>query len=130
EGFSISGDSVGEYSASDAKQKYEFSVNESGRTTWEVNCATTADWSQVETEGFLGGKFTVEFTSNRQLVCILKQDGGRKLSRLVTAQSADDTVIKGIMIDGDTQIDISATHKLAGSSLPVREPTGYVFHIG
>jgi hypothetical protein len=128
-GFSISDDRIGEFSASEAKQKYEFSVNESGRTTWEVQCATTADWSQLETQGFLGGKFAIEFTSNRQLVCILKQDGGRKLSRLVMAQSANDTVIKGITIDGDTRIDISATHKLAETPLPLREPTGYVFHI-
>ncbi len=82
-GFSIWG-----YSASEAKQKYEFSVNESDRTTWEVQCATGADWSQLESKGFLGGTFTIEFSSNRQLVCTLKQEGGEKLSKLIMAQSA------------------------------------------
>jgi hypothetical protein len=124
EGFSIWG-----YSASEAEQKYEFSVNESDRTTWEVQCATGADWSQLEMQGFLGGGLNIEFSSNRQLVCILKQEGGEKLSKLVMAQSANETALQGIMTDGVTRIDISATHKLDTTPLQVREPTGYIFHI-
>jgi hypothetical protein len=63
EGFSIS-HSTSKFSSSKAKKKYEFSVNEPDRPTWAVQCATTADWSQLETEGFLGGRFGVEFSSN------------------------------------------------------------------
>jgi hypothetical protein len=127
EGFSIGG-----YSASKAKQKYEFSVNESDRTTWEVQCATGADWNQLETQGFLGGGLTIEFTSNRQLVCTLKQEGGEKLSKLVMAQSAsaNERALQGIMTDGATQIDISATLKLDTTPLRVSDPTGYIFYIG
>ena len=126
EGFSIWG-----YSASEAKQKYEFSVNESDRTTWEVQCATGADWSKLETQGFFGGGFAIEFSSNRQLVCTLKQEGGEKLSKLLMAQSANknETALQGIMTDGATRIDISATHKLDTTSLQVSTPTGYIFHI-
>ncbi len=123
-GFSISG-----YSASQAEQKYEFSVNEEDRPTWKVQCSTEADWSQFKTKGFLSGDLTIEFSSNRQLVCIMKQAGSGKLSKLVMAQSANDDAFKGIMTDGDTRIDISGTHKLATTPLPVREPTGYTFHI-
>jgi hypothetical protein len=125
EGFSIWG-----YSESEAEQKYEFSVNESDRTSWEVQCATVADWSQLETKGFLGGRLTMEFSSNRQLACTLKQEGGEKPSKLVMSQSANETALQGIMTDGTTRIDISATHKLATTPLPMREPTGYVFNIG
>jgi hypothetical protein len=123
-GFSLWG-----YSASEAKQKYEFSVNESDRTTREVQCATEADWDQIETKGFLGGGFGIEFSSNRQLVCILKQEGGEKFLTLVMAQSANETAFQGILTDGATRIDISATHKLDTTPLPLREPTGYIFHI-
>jgi hypothetical protein len=123
-GFSISG-----YSESEAKQKYEFSVNESDRTTWEVQCAVGAEWSQLEMQGFLEGGLTIEFSSDRQLVCTLKQEGGGKLSKLVMAQSANETALQGIMTDGATQIDISATHKLDTTPLQVSEPTGYIFHI-
>jgi len=123
-GFSILG-----YSGSEAKQKYEFSVNESDRAAWEVQCATDAAWSQLETEGFLGGRLTMEFSSDQQLVCTLKQEGGEKPSKLVMARSANDTALKGIMTNGATQIDISVTHKLDTTPLKVREPTGYVFHV-
>jgi hypothetical protein len=125
EGFSIWG-----YSASEAEQKYEFSINESDRTTWEVQCTTEADWRQLETQGFLGGSLTIEFSSNQQLVCTLKREGGEKPSKLVMAQSINDKVLQGMMTDGATQIDISATHKLDATPLKVSEPTGYIFNIG
>ena len=114
-----------EFSSSEAKQKYELSVNEPDRPTWAVQCATTADWSQLETQGFLGGGLTIEFSSNQQLVCTLKQEGSEKLSKLVMAQSAfaNETALQGIMTDGATRIDISAT------PLQVSTPTGYIFHI-
>jgi len=122
------GFSIGGFGASEAKQKYEFSVSESDRTTWYVQCDTEANWSQLETQGFLGGGFAIEFSSNRQLVCVLKPEG-EKPSKLVMAQSADDTILQGVMTDGATRIDISATHKLDTTSLQVSEPTGYTFHI-
>ena len=129
-GYSVSIDDS-EFSSSEAKQKYEFSVNEPDRPAWAVQCATTADWSQLETEGFLGGRFGVEFSSNQQLVCTLKQEGSEKLSKLVMAQSAsaNETALQGIMTDGATRIDISATHKLDFTPLQVSTPTGYIFHI-
>ena len=129
-GFSISSE-TSEFSSSEAKQKYEFSVNESGRATWEVQCATGADWSQLETEGFFGGGFAIEFSSNKQLVCILKQAGSEKLSKLIMAQSAssNETALQGIMTDGTTRIDVSGTHKLDTTTLQVSTPTGYIFHI-
>ena len=130
-GFSIS-HSTSKYSSSEAEQEYEFSINEPDRPTWAVQCATTADWSQLETEGFLGGRFGVEFSSNQQLVCALKQEGSEKLSKLVMAQSAsaNETALQGIMTDGATQIYISATHKLDTTPLQVSAPTGYILHIG
>ena len=129
EGFSIS-NGASEYSSSEAEQKYEFSVNDSDRTTWEVQCATGAEWSQLETQGFLGGTFAIEFSSDQQLVCTLKQEGGETLSRLFMSQSANETALQGIMTDGATRIDISATHRLETTPLEVSSPTGYIFHIG
>ena len=128
-GFSLSGGSAS-FSSSKAKQKYEFSVNESDRPTWEVQCATGAKWNEAGLKGFLGGGLSMEFSSSKQLVCTLKQEGGEKVAKLVMAQSANEMALQGIMTDGDTQIDISVTHKLAGTPLKLGEPTGYSFHIG
>jgi hypothetical protein len=130
-GFSISFGTT-EYDSSEAKQKYEFSVSESDRATWDVRCATTADWSQLETDGFLGGRFGIEFSSNKQLVCALKPEGGGRLSKLVMAQSAsaNQTALAGVMTDGAGRIDISATHRLDTTPLQVSMPTGYHFHVG
>ncbi len=121
--------SMSGYSASEAKQQYEFSVDELDRTAWEVQCATGVNWSQLELQDFLGGVLTIGSSPDRQLACTLKQQDGERLSKLVMAQSDSETALQGIMTDGATQIDISATHKLATSPFPLREPTGYMFHI-
>jgi len=125
QGFSIWG-----YSSSKAERKYEFSVNESDRTTWEVQCTTEADWSQLKKQGFLGGNLKITFSSNQQLVCTLKQAGDGEFSKLVMGQSANDRALKGMMTNSNTKIDISATHKLDSTSFQTREPTGYLFHSG
>lgn len=130
-GVSISSGAT-EFSASEAKQKYEFSVDESGRAAWEVRCATGADWSQLETEGFFGGGFAIEFSSNKRLVCTLQREGGETPAKLVMAQSAsaNETALHGVMTDGAVRIGISGTHKLDATPLQVSTPTGYIFHIG
>ncbi|MCK5237055.1 MAG: hypothetical protein KAR06_08725 [Deltaproteobacteria bacterium] len=129
-GWSISEGNT-EFSASEAEQKYEFRVSESGHATWEVRCATGADWSQLETEGLFGGGFGIEFSSNKQLACILKQEGNENISRLLLSQSANagETALQGVMMYGTTQIKISATHKLDSTPLPLSDPTGYIFQI-
>ncbi|MDH3229564.1 MAG: hypothetical protein OEN55_07220 [Alphaproteobacteria bacterium] len=119
-----------EFSISNAKQKYELSINGPDRPARAVQCATTADWSEMETEGFLGGRFGLEFSSDHQLVCTLTEDGGGQPAKLVMAQSLNrDTALHGVMVDGATRIDISATHKLDFTPVQVDRPTGYVFHI-
>ena len=128
-GHSVS-DGESEISSSKAKQKYELSINGPDRPAWSVQCATTAEWSEMETEGFLGGRFGMEFSSDHQLVCTLTQDGGGQPAKLVMAQSLnDDTALHGVMVDGATRIDIAATHKLDFTPLQVERPTGYLFHI-
>ena len=121
-----------EFSSSEATQKYEFSVKGPDRPAWAVQCATAADWSQFETEGFLGGRFGVELSSNQQLLCTLTQDRGERLSKLAMSRSAsaNETALRGIVIDGATRIDISGTHRLDTTPLRMRTPTGYIFHIG
>ncbi len=128
-GWSISSGSS-EFSSSKAKQKYEFSVSESGRATWAVRCATGAGWNKAETQGFLGGSFAVEFATTKQLFCNMKRDGGAKLSKFLMTQSASEMAMKGVMTDGATRIDISVTNKVDSSPLKLSDPTGYVFHIG
>ena len=74
-GFSVSSDTT-EFSSSKARQKYQFSVNESGASSWKVQCATGAKWNKLETEGFIGGRFSIELTPKKQLACTLNQENG------------------------------------------------------
>ena len=130
EGFSLSIDGV-EFGDSEARQDYEFSITGPDRASREVECSTSADWSQMETEGLLGGRFGVEFSSSQQLVCILRQDGGEIPAKLALARSASagDTALQGVILDGATRIEISATHQNSATSLQTGMPTGYIFYI-
>jgi hypothetical protein len=71
----------------------------------------------------------MDFSSNRQLVCTLKHEGGEEPSKLVMEQSINERTLTGIMTDGATQIEISATHKLTTTSFEAGIPTGYIFNI-
>ncbi|MEE9613354.1 MAG: hypothetical protein V3W31_00180, partial [Thermodesulfobacteriota bacterium] len=116
------------YGASEAKQKYEFSVNESGRPTREVKCAAGADWDKAGLKNLLRG-VTVEFAYNRKLLCIMKQEGSEEVSKLLMEQSKHELVMAGVVTDGDTQIDISVTYHYDATPLKAGEPTGYIFRI-
>lgn len=124
-GWSIAG-----YSASKAKQKYGFSIDESGRAIRDVQCVSRADWQKMDLENFLGSGTSATFGYNRQLLCIMTKEGGGEPAKLVMAQSASELIMEGAMTDGDTRIDISVTYMLAQSPLKMGDPTGYLFHIG
>ncbi len=123
QGWSIAG-----FSSSKAKQKFEFSVSESGGAPWKVRCVSRADWNDAELQGFLGN-FSVQFSYDRSLACRMKRDGGGTPARFIMRQSASEMVMEGIMQDGDTRIDISVTYKVGSSPLRLGNPTGYLFHI-
>jgi hypothetical protein len=124
EGFSIFG-----FGSSKAKQRYEFKVNESGETKWKVRCSAKADWNELDLDRFTGGGISVEFSYDRQMICTMRQVGSEKILKLVMAQTFKELMPKGVMIDGDTRVDISVSHKVDTSPLRLGDPTGYVFHI-
>ena len=122
-GFSILG-----FSSSKAKQKYEFSINETESPVWNVQCASGAKWKKLK--GFLGEGITAEFGTNKQLVCTMEQEGTNELAKLVMKQTRHELVMEGVMTAGGNKIDISVIYKVAGSPFKLSDPTGYVFHIG
>ena len=130
EGYSLS---IGEFEfgGSESHQSYAFSMAEPDRPGRHVECTTTSDMSDMETDGFLGGRFGVEFSSDQHLLCTLTQDGGGNPARLAMARSASagDTALHGVLADGDTRIDISGTHRLDATSLRSGSPSGYIFEM-
>jgi len=96
-----------------------------------VRCTTTADWSQMEFDSFLGGRSGAEFLSNQQLVCTLTQIGGETPLKLAMAlpASGTGTALQGVMMVGAARIDISGTHRLDATSLRLGSPAGYIFQV-
>ncbi len=125
-----SGYNIFGFSDTNAKQNFEFSVDEKGRATWNVKCTSRADWNTVDVQNFLGKETTLEFSYDRSLACVLKQEGVEKRSRIFMAQSAAESVMEGVVKDGDVRIDISVTYKFDFTPVKSGEPTGYLFHIG
>ena len=131
DGYSLS---IGEvdFSESEAEQSYGFSITEPDRPSRDVHCTTTADWSQLEFDSFLGGRSGMESLSNQQLVCTLTQNGGETPLKLAMALPASGIggALQGVMMVGATRIDISGTHGLDATPLNVQTPTGYLFFLG
>ncbi len=121
-----------EISSAKAKQKYRFSINGPDRPARAVHCTNTANWSGMETDGLMGGRFGIEASSNHRLDCTLTPDGGGTPSQLVMTRSlsANETALRGVMTDGGEQIGIAGTHRLDTTSLKMGRTSGYIFRIG
>lgn len=126
-----SGWSAGGFSSTKAKRKYRFSLTGPDRGAWDAMCLTGSRWKQVDLEKFLNVPVTVEFSSTQQVVCRFVRQGGGKESKLFLSRSlrAGQLELQGAMVDGNTQIEVSTTHKMDASPLRLGDPTGYIFRV-
>ncbi len=115
--------------SSKVEQKYQFSVDESGDNLWTVECVSDASWDHATLGEFLGGKISLESSSDPQLVCKVIGNSNTEVAAIIMSQSYDSIMLQGDVIDGKTNIDISGVDKFSTSSLSMGQATGYVFSI-
>ncbi|WP_150468420.1 hypothetical protein [Francisella sp. SYW-9] len=124
-----SGATILGYGSSKVEQKYEFSIDESGRNLWAVECVSAASWDHATLGEFLGGKLSIESSSDPQLVCKITGNNNAEVAAIIMSQSYDSNTLQGNVTDGKTAIDISGVDKFSTSSLSMGQATGYVFSI-
>lgn len=110
-----------------SKQTYEFILRAAGNESWTAHCATGVRWKEMEFENFLdtGGSLTWPFKSKTVFACTFEKQG--KSWKLAMGQELNDSVLNGILTDGSTVVTVEGIRALAGSSIPLGEPSGFLF---
>jgi hypothetical protein len=115
--------------AAKAKQRYEFTVDESGESggpAWEGRCAVGAEVVELELRKVFGGKLQIDLRSDQTLFGTLRERIDREPWLLALGQGYGERALHGVLEKGDLIIEISAQHRLAQSPMPVMDAAGYL----
>ncbi|MFH0880733.1 MAG: hypothetical protein V2A34_13540 [Lentisphaerota bacterium] len=116
---------VAVYGRSRAKQQYGFELLDTrNQVVTTANCANGAKWQELKDQ-LWGGELTWGLTSEAVYLVAMKQ--GDHVWEMAMAEDGQEWVLMGRLSDGKTVIEVAGTKKLAGSSWPSMEASGYVF---
>ncbi|MCF8031603.1 MAG: hypothetical protein K9K66_01580 [Desulfarculaceae bacterium] len=116
------------YESYKAEQSYQYAVTKKGKKPWQCNCATNVN--QQVLEGMVGGgKLTWELGAGQTLACSLKSPTGDLWRMALAASGRSGEPMQGLLVGPKLTITVQGTDKLEGSSIPLSEPTGYVFSV-
>jgi len=113
------------YSQSRARQSIEFAVTGPGGT-WRGQAATNVRQSDLKGEAW-GGTLKIGLGSELRYVARLAPEGSAKTWTLALGQGSPNAPVKGQLTDGTVFFEVVATHGLAGSPMPLGDPSGYLF---
>ena len=109
-----------------SKQEFEFTIVRSGFEIWDARCTTAANVKKVDVENFLGGTLEADVVRGLSFFCYFRSREDTKLIwKLAMTQSTDEDVMSGVLKNEGFSLFIRGTHRLAGSSIPLSDPTGY-----
>ena len=118
------------YGSSKSEQPFEFKVHNHGKAAWQAHCAVGVRWTEMELNNFMdtGGILEWGLTSHALFTSEFLQPDKEKPWKMVMKQETQDRVMDGLLGDGDIRISVKGTRKLAGSTWPLTEATGYLFY--
>lgn len=117
------------YESYRADQSYEYLLDHkpTGRA-WRCNCAANVN-QQVLEAMVGGGKLTWEVAAGQSLACTLRSPQGKVWRLALAASGASNAPMQGLLEGPGLSVRVLGTDKLEGTSVPLSEPTGYVFSI-
>jgi hypothetical protein len=118
------------YGSSKSEQPFEFKVHANADAPWHAHCATGVRWTEMELNNFMntGGKLEWGLSSNALFTSEFSPPDKTKSWKMVLTQETQDQVMNGLLGDGTVRISVKGTRKLAGTTLPLTEATGYLFY--
>lgn len=109
-----------------ADERYEFVV-ETGAGVWDGQFAVGAAVDQVQLQDVFGGTLEIRLLDDRFLLGSMGARGDTEPWELAVGSGTTEQVMRGALTRGDVEIRIEGTNRLAGTSIPTSEATGYVF---
>jgi len=117
------------YERSHARQQFEYTLRAPKGKAWHGQAATGV--RQSDLKGMVaGGDLTWGIGSDLNFVVQIGQGDKSKAWTLVLGEGTQDTALKGQFSNGKTTYRVEGTHKLAGSPMPLMDPSGYLIYKG
>ena len=117
------------YESYRANQSYEYRLaTGQGKKAWRCNCAANVN-QQVLESMVGGGKLTWEMGAGQSLACSLRSPKGILWRLVLAAGGASNAPMQGVLEGPKLTMQVRGTDQLEGSTIPLSEPTGYVFSI-
>ncbi len=118
------------YGSSKSEQPFEFKVRDHGNAAWQAHCVVGVRWTEMELNNFMdtGGTLKWGLSSHALFTSEFSQPNNEKRWKMVMKQETQDLVMDGLLGDGAIRISVKGTRKLAGSTWPLTEATGYLFY--
>jgi len=117
------------FERSHTRQQYEYTLQGPSGAPWQGQAATGVRKSDLKGT-VAGGDLTWGIDSDLNFVVRIGQGDKAKAWTLILAEGNRDTTLKGKFSDGKTTYRVEGSHKLAGSPMPLMEPSGYLIYKG
>jgi|FLOH01.1.fsa_nt_gi hypothetical protein len=115
------------FATHESSQRYEFEVAGAEGRVWDGQFSVTAGVSQLQIREFLLRDFTIDLENTNLLIGLMSSLETGATWKLVLARPSGDALMNGTLTDGTRTIDIEGSRRVANSSLPISEASGYTF---
>lgn len=112
-----------------ARQQFEYSLVAPDRARWTGKGGTDVSRNSMK-QALAGGEFSWTLEDDRNYVVSIRKEGSSRAWLLMMGGNERDTAMNGRFSNGKTAYTIEGSHKLAGSSFPLMDPSGYLIYNG
>jgi hypothetical protein len=116
-----------DYSVLRADQRYEFDLLAPGAAPTRCQCAVGVNQQWLDVGLGRGGELNLQMAGQYSLACALDPGDGSPPWRLTLGRGATSPLLQGVLFGGQTAFQVRGTQRLAGTSMPLMEATGYEF---
>ncbi|HPI74909.1 MAG TPA: hypothetical protein PLZ01_15955 [bacterium] len=108
----------------DTQQSYEFSLAAPGGGMWNGQAAAGLQAADLKAEAW-SGDLTIGIVSNQSLVVRLERSDSETWTMVLNQRSNED-LMTGYLSSKTATYEVTGTHKLAGTPMPLVDTAGYV----
>ncbi|MFH1059124.1 MAG: hypothetical protein V1797_10680 [Pseudomonadota bacterium] len=116
-----------DYSHLNSSQRYQFNLVAPGAAPMTCQCAVGAHRQWLDLDMGSGGELNMQLAGQNSLACALVPADGGPPWRLVLGRSAGSAAFTGVLTSRQKAFNLRGSQRLAGSSIPLGEATGYEF---
>ena len=116
---------IASFEQSRARQQYEYRVKMPDGAKWFGQAATGVKKNDIKAEAW-GGQLIMGLSFDLNFVVRMSREGQASTWTLILSQNTGSDILKGSLTDGEMVYAVESTRRLAGTSIPLMETSGYV----